>query len=113
LFSSTKEEGFAETTPFVLKQNDDIYDSFYVEVYDKLYVPARGAASFSKAIKDLPYMKKRSKYVIVSDTGDLMKYLQDLGCNDAYTVNKSEDSVAYIKKNIATYISTYSRVISP
>jgi hypothetical protein len=45
-----------------------------------------------------PYMKKKSKFVIVSDTGDLMKHLYDLGCDNAHTINKSVDSVAHMKK---------------
>jgi hypothetical protein len=95
---STKEEGFTQTLPFVEKRDDEIYDSFYVEIYDKLYVPARGAAVLDQSMQKLPHFKKKGKYVIASNTGDLMQALHDRGCDDAYTVKKSVDSVAHMKK---------------
>jgi hypothetical protein len=95
--SPAMHEGFTQTSPFVLKRDDEIYDAFYMEVYDKLYVPARGAASLSRAIGRLPYVKKRLLCMIVSDTGNVMESLRDRGFTDAHTVNKSADAVAYMR----------------
>ena len=95
--SPTTHEGFTQTSPFVLKLNDEIYDAFYMEVYDKLYVPARGAASLSRAIEQLPYAKKKLPCMIVSDTGNLMNSLRSRGFADAHTVNKSADAVAHMR----------------
>jgi hypothetical protein len=90
-------EGFTQTSPFVLKLNDEIYDAFYMEVYDKLYVPERGAASLSRAIERLPYLKKKLRSMIVSDTGNLMGTLRNRGFTDAHTVHKSSDAVAHMR----------------
>ena len=91
-------EGFTQTSPFVLKLDDEIYDAFYMEVYDKLYVPERGAASLSRAIERLPYLKKKLTCMIVSDTGNLMKSLRDRGFDNARTVHKYPDAVAHMRR---------------
>jgi hypothetical protein len=59
-------EEFTQTSPFVLKLNDEIYDALYMEVYDKLDVRARGATSLSRAIERLPYVKEKLQCMIVS-----------------------------------------------
>ena len=33
------EEGFQQTHPFLFKRDNDVYDSFYAEIYDTLHVP--------------------------------------------------------------------------
>ena len=96
--SPAMHEGFTQTSPFVLKLNDEIYDAFYMEVYDKLFVPERGAASLSRAIERLPYLKKKLTCMIVSDSGNLMKSLRDRGFDDARTVHKSPDAVAHMRR---------------
>jgi SAM-dependent methyltransferase len=36
---SNRNEGFTQNEPYIIKNNNDIYDDFYVEVYDELHRP--------------------------------------------------------------------------
>lgn len=91
-------EGFTQNAPFILKQNDDIYDLFYMEVYDKLYIPSNNVTVISNTILEKKLMKKQDKILLLSVTGDQGNSLQELYYKNVHIINKSSAVVDHMKK---------------
>jgi SAM-dependent methyltransferase len=76
-------EGFIQSVPYVFKQNSEIYDSFYTDVYDDLYkTPIRVEYEYKKIIDMTQPSKKNSVFLdIGSRTGHLVNILTEAGYN--------------------------------
>ncbi len=73
-------EGFTQGSPYILKTDDDIYDDFYVAVYDLLY------RSEERGSKELRYI------IDATHPSVNRSNILDLGCGTGYLVNMlSED----------------------
>jgi SAM-dependent methyltransferase len=93
-------EGFSQDKRFVMKQNNDIYDEFYVSIYDRLMqTDNRARFEVERVIQMTQPSIKRSVFLdIGSGTGHLVQSLQDLGY-EAYGIDKSQSMVnAALKK---------------
>jgi SAM-dependent methyltransferase len=79
-----KTEGFSQELPFVLKQQTNIYDDFYVSIYDEIMQPMKRADfECAKIIDATMPSKKHSTFLDVgSGTGALTNAIQMAG----YTV---------------------------
>ena len=92
-----KKEGFEQSTPFVLKQNEQVFeDTFYSEIYDKIYIPSSNAKT---DINQIIQMTQPSKIYscfldIGSGTGTLLNELQMKGYR-VYGIDKSQAMVNY------------------
>jgi SAM-dependent methyltransferase len=92
-----KYEGFEQSSPFVLKQNDQVFeDTFYSEIYDEIFLPANNAKI---DIMQIIQMTQPSKIYscfldIGSGTGTLLNELHQQGYR-AYGVDKSQSMVDY------------------
>ncbi len=88
-------EGFTQEEKFVLKKNDELYDEFYVNVYDTLlYDPFKKTFEVKK-IKDATNMNKKS---IVLDVGSgIGHHLNEFKSNNINVIGL-ETSKAMIKK---------------
>lgn len=87
-------EGFSQNSRFIAKYDTDIYDDFYVNIYDTIHIPEQQLNSVIKAIN----MTLPSEYSTFLDigcgTGTLIKKLDDLGYN-VYGIDKSQDMVNF------------------
>lgn len=93
----TSYEGFEQSVPFVLNENDAVWnDLFYIQLYDKIYLPSTIATT------DITYIDKTTKpdkehscfLDIGSGTGCVLQQLQSKGFR-VYGVDKSQSMVDY------------------
>lgn len=86
-----KQEGFLQDAPFILKQNMDIYDEFYTEVYDGITEREKTCQNeLYEIVKMTEPDTKNSVFLDVgSGTGCILNELVDAGYN-AYGIDKSE-----------------------
>ncbi len=71
-----KHEGFTQNEPFVLKTGANVYDDFYAEAYDDIFLPDDYAKATIKAILNVTGASEKSKFLDVgSGTGSIMKVL--------------------------------------
>jgi SAM-dependent methyltransferase len=74
--SIKKHEGFTQNEPFILKTGADVYDDFYAEAYDDIFLPDDYAKATIKAILNATGASASSKFLDVgSGTGSVMKVL--------------------------------------
>lgn len=85
------QEGFQQQEKFVLKENNDVYDDFYGEIYDTLMLPEeRVKYEIDMIFKSVQPSKTQSNMLdIGSGTGVLVNYLKDQGYR-AYGLEKSK-----------------------
>lgn len=84
-------EGFQQQEKFVLKENADVYDDFYGEIYDTLMLPEeRVKYEIDMIFKSVQPSKTQSNMLdIGSGTGVLVNYLKEQGYR-AYGLEKSK-----------------------
>ena len=83
-------EGFTQDAPFVSKYDQDIYDDFYVQIYDRLFLSDKmGVHIADKFIEMTQPAPNKSVFLdIGSGTGHVVSHLQKNGYT-AYGVDKS------------------------
>jgi len=92
-----KYEGFEQSTPFVLKQKEEVFqDKFYSEIYDDIYIPSIIAKTDIQQIIKMtqPSIEYSCFLEIGSGTGVLLNELQNKGYR-AYGIDNSETMVDY------------------
>jgi SAM-dependent methyltransferase len=95
-----KKEGFEQSNPFVLKQNEQVFeDTFYSEIYDKIYLPSFHAKTdITQIIQMTQPSKTYSCFLdIGSGTGSLLNELQTKGYR-VYGIDKSQSMVDYTEE---------------
>ena len=105
LFPDEKEEennreGFEQSTPFVLKQNEQVFDdTFYSRIYDEIYTPSSIAKTdISQIIKMTHPSKTYSCFLdIGSGTGTLLNELHSNKYR-VYGIDKSQAMVNYTQE---------------
>ena len=91
-------EGFQQNAPFVLKRNNQIYDSFYAMVYDDLYKTEHRSDYEYKKIIEMTQPSKKSEFLVVgSGTGHLVNNLNNAGYH-AIGIDKSKAMIDYSEK---------------
>jgi SAM-dependent methyltransferase len=91
-------EGFNQNAPFVLKRNNQIYDSFYAMVYDDLYKTETRSDYEYKKIIEMTQPTKKSEFLDVgSGTGHLVNNLNNAGYH-AIGIDKSKAMINYSEK---------------
>jgi SAM-dependent methyltransferase len=93
-YGPTGKEGFSQSDKYILKENGEIYDEFYSEIYDKLMLPQdKSQYIISKMIVMTEPSKQYSSFLdIGSGTGDLVASLRNSGYK-AYGIDKSRAMV--------------------
>lgn len=98
--TSVYHEGFTQREPFSLKENDDIYDTFYTAVYNDLYKSgSRSKFECSEIIKFTQPSKTSLILDVGSGTGHLLNNLTNQGLN----VHGLEKSKSMIKQSNAKF----------
>lgn len=93
--SGDNTEGFEQKDNFVLKYNDNIYDNFYAEIYDKIHKPQVRTPYEIKTIIKITQPDNKSNILdIGSGTGYIVNELNELGYS-VYGVDKSPAMVNY------------------
>jgi len=91
-------EGFNQNAPFVLKRNNQIYDSFYAMVYDDLYKTETRSDYEYKKIIEMTQPTEKSEFLDVgSGTGHLVNNLNNAGYH-AIGIDKSKAMINYSEK---------------
>jgi len=90
-------EGFQQDDRFVAKYDTDIYDDFYINVYDKIHLPKQQLDAVMKSVNmTLPSTESSMFLDIGCGTGVLMNELDRLGYN-VYGIDKSADMVEFCR----------------
>jgi SAM-dependent methyltransferase len=91
-----KLEGFRQSDRYSLKEDDNIYDEFYTQIYDNLMLtPIRADYEVSKIIEMTQPSKEYSIFLdIGSGTGHTIHNLKKNGYN-AYGIDKSKAMVGF------------------
>lgn len=85
-----QQEGFTQIEPFVLKQNETIYDDFYSQIYDEIHKPILRTDFELNSIIKMTEPTRNSVFLdIGSGTGDLVNELREAGYQ-AYGIDKSQ-----------------------
>lgn len=89
-------EGFIQDSPFISKYNQDIYDDFYVQIYDHLFLSDKNATYIvDKVIEMTQPTRENSIFLdIGSGTGHIVSHLHNRGYS-AYGIDKSSAMVKY------------------
>ena len=92
-------EGFSQESPYVYKYGSDIYDDFYVEIYDKLMETDKQCSyEVDKIIESTNPSSKKSVFLdIGSGTGVFANKLTEKGYT-TYAIDKSQAMVNYTAK---------------
>ena len=91
--SQLDKEGFEQKEKFVLKRDENIYDNFYAEIYDKLHKPESQVDFILDFIHSNTQSSNESIFLDVgSGTGDLVNKLKNGGYY-AYGIDKSKAMV--------------------
>jgi SAM-dependent methyltransferase len=91
--SQLGKEGFEQKDKFVLKRDENIYDNFYAEIYDKLHKPENQVDYLLNFINSNTQSSLESVFLdIGSGTGDLVNKLKTSGYY-AYGIDKSKAMV--------------------
>ena len=92
-------QGFTQDGMFSLKTNEDIYDDFYVSVYDNIYQPNKYLdKEYSQMMEKLLLNENATVLDIGSKTGDFLKLL-----DNNYNAHGLEYSDAMIEKSNEKY----------
>ena len=92
-------EGFTQETPYIFKQEKEVYDDFYTEIYNQLMLPdKRCTFEIDKIIEMTKPTSKSSFLDIGSGTGEISGQLSKKGFQ-VYALDNSKSMVNYIEKN--------------
>lgn len=94
-------EGFTQSVPFSAKYDQDVYDSFYTEIYDTIHPPyTRQNYEIKEIIQETQATPDDSVFLdIGSGTGYLVNTLTDLG----YTVCGIDKSLSMVEHSKTKY----------
>ena len=91
-------EGFSQDEKFVVKQNKEVYDEFYADIYDTIHMPSRVTPFLMKLLLNNTQVSDKSTLLdIGSGTGHLLNELTELGYN-AYGIEQSKDMVQHCSR---------------
>jgi len=92
-------EGFQQERPFISKTGSDIYDSFYVEIYDELMLSDNRAEDLLDAIVHVsqPTLRYSSFLDVGCGTGAMIDRLSGAGYR-AIGIDRSEDMIAFCQQ---------------
>lgn len=99
LFEKRRREGFEQEKKYVLKRNNDIYDEYYINVFDVVYNPMFYTKNILEAIEQNTQASTESSVFldIGCKTGKMVQLLQEQGYS-AFGVEPQEAMIQYLEK---------------
>lgn len=95
-----QKEFFSQKSPFVLRQDNDVYDTFYLSYYDELHATESYCDDDITYITDMTSPDKKSVFLDIGcGTGNLLKRLEDKDIL-AFGVDKSAAMEEASKKRV-------------
>jgi SAM-dependent methyltransferase len=113
-YSQGREEGFSQESPYEVKRDSEIYDEFYVEIYDNIMKPEiRTDFEIETIINSTFPSKKHSAFLdIGSGTGHLANKLNSQGYH-VQSIDKSKAMVKYANDKFPKLNSMYGDAMEP
>jgi ubiquinone/menaquinone biosynthesis C-methylase UbiE len=110
-----KEEGFQQMEKYVVKRGCDVYDDFYVDIYDHLnQTESRNKFEMEKILTATQADKHASIILDVGcGTGCLVENMRQAGYKNVYGVDKSQAMVEYAREKSKTVSCKLGDVMSP
>jgi len=106
-------EGFSQKEGFLLKYEENIYDKFYVDTYDKIHKPQLRTPYEVNAIIKITQPDNKSNILDVgSGTGYIVNELNELGYS-VYGVDKSPVMVDYSREKYPDLMIKQGDIRSP
>jgi SAM-dependent methyltransferase len=87
-------EGFTQDSPFIIKRDDEIYDNFYAEIYNKLYESENGSGYLVDLILKNTGLDQKNSVMLFIGYCDEINKLQDKGYN-IFAIDKSQAIIDY------------------
>jgi SAM-dependent methyltransferase len=109
-----KVEGFSQSEPYVLKQENNIYDDFYCDRYDSIHVPKhRVGDELLQIIRATQPSVKNSVFLdIGSGTGMTVNELQKAGYR-AFGIDRAEAMVRHAEKQYPDNEYQHGDILDP
>ena len=112
-FTTLGQEGFEQNEKFVLKRDSEIYDDFYVEIYDKLHKPDNKVDYYIDFINKNTQTSNESIILDVgSGTGHLVDKLNKSGIQ-TYGIDKSNSMIKKTEEKYPNIQCKCENVIDP
>lgn len=110
--NSALTEGFIQSMPFVLKRDDNVYDEFYSEIYDKLFHTDKKTNYIINGIISItsPTYNNSVFLDVGSKTGVIVNALNNKNYN-AFGVEKSQDMVKISEKKCSACSDKKNEII--
>lgn len=110
-----KQEGFQQIEKFVVKRGCDIYDDFYVDIYDHLHqTESRNKFEMVEILNATQADKQASIILDIGcGTGCLVEAMKQAGYKNVYGVDKSQAMVEYAREKSKTVSCKLGDVMNP
>jgi SAM-dependent methyltransferase len=96
------QEGFIQNEHFLVKRQQDVYDDFTAQIYDKIFRPKQSNQFVFDATNRLTQMDNTKSVILDAGcgTGELANYIEQSGYKHVYGVDQSQDMIQVaINKN--------------
>lgn len=110
-----KTEGFQQLEKFVIKREGQIYDEFYVDIYDHLHqTESRNKFEMEKILTATQADKSASIILDIGcGTGCFVESMKSAGYKNVYGIDKSEAMVQYAREKSNTVSCKMGDVMNP
>lgn len=106
-------EGFSQIEKFVVKRENNIYDDFYIEIYDKLHTPAVFTTYIMKLIINNTQVSDKSIFLDVGcGTGHMLNELSESGYI-AYGIDCAKPMVEHSSQKYPNIMVKQGDVLDP
>lgn len=114
-YFSPRREGFTQDLPFLMKHDNEIFDDFLAEIYNKIHQP-RGPNQYIFDIVEKNTQPSKEKSVILDagcGTGELLGYLHEKRYKYVYGVDLSQKMVEYCQEKWPNVNIKHGNVLIP
>jgi SAM-dependent methyltransferase len=99
--SQPNQEGFSQDFPFIVKRDQDVFDDFLAEVFDKIFQPSKPNRYIFDAVERMTQMSPDNSVILDagSGTGELVGYATTKkGYKFTYGIDRSIDMVEFCRQ---------------
>ena len=98
----SNQEGFSQDQPFLVKFDQNIYDNFLAEIYDRIYEPSSYNKYIFDTIERITQPSKDNSFILDAGcgTGELLGYISKKGYKYVYGIDLSEPMIEFCREKI-------------